>query len=181
MNLSNHNQVIIKCLFILNTVFTVLACLGLYLTDLSICVCVCKCSHVWWGFLIFVSFCVWKVFPNARGWTFLSERWKQLGPGFTKPKGWYHGSYRMVFGLGLMDFSFVFMNQLFLDLCVFLLLRLSIRWDVLRVVEIYCTYGRSVLCSWLESPGFFFLQDLVKMISHEHTWVCFWSCLEMKT
>ena len=47
MNLSNHNQVIIKCLFILNTVFTVLACLGLYLTDLSICVCVCKCSHVW--------------------------------------------------------------------------------------------------------------------------------------
>ena len=35
------------------------------------------------------------------------------------PKGWYHGSYRLVSGLGLMDFSFVFMNQIFLDLCVF--------------------------------------------------------------
>ena len=110
-------------------------------------VCMCKCSHVCCGFLIVSVFA--KVFPNARGWTFPSERWKQLG---SKGPGWRSWLRRWMFH----DFlcSWIRSSWIYEDLCCFVELEHTLRWDVLRYT-VHMGVGRSLLCSWLEFPGSF--------------------------
>ena len=180
MNLYSHNQVITEFLFILNTADYCI-CNGWLLHSWPLLawfeyVCMCKCSHVCCGFLIVSVFA--KVFPNARGWTFPSERWKQLGS-----KGWYDGPQDGGVGLGDGCLMFICVHES--DLLGFMkiyvvLLSLSIRyvemsWDILYIWELG---GLCCVVGWNFQVLF---QDLVKFIFHERTWVCFWSCLETKT
>lgn len=118
-------------------------------------VCMCKCSHVCCGFLIVSVFA--KVFPNARGWTFPSERWKQLGS-----KSRYDGPQDG--GVGLGDGCFMIFCVHESDLLGFMkiyvaLLSLSIRyvemsWDILYIWELgglCCVVGWNVRVSFSRS------------------------------
>lgn len=179
MNLYSHNQVITKFLFILNTAddiqwqaFTVLA---------STCL-------IWVCVYVQVFPCVlWLLcegVPKRKGLDIPIREMKATWPQKTHGR-WPMGSKlskwwmepRLAFGLGdgcLMIFVCLHESDLLGFMVIYVvLLSLSIRyvemcWDILYIWEL----GRSVLCSWLESPGSF---------SDERTRVCFRSCLETKT
>lgn len=144
--------------------------LGLYLPDLSMCVCAS------------VPTCV------VASWLFQSLRRcsQTQGAGHSHQRDESNLDPKVQDGgVGLGDGCFMIFCVHESDLLGFMkiyvvLLSLSIRyvemsWDILYIWELG---GLCCVVGWNFQILF---QDLVKIIFHERTWVCFWSCLETKT
>lgn len=174
------NQVITKFLFILNTAdymqwlaFTFLASTCL----IWVCVYVQVFPPVLW---LLDCFSLCEGVPKRKGLDIpireMKATWIQRSIWWTP--GWRSWLRRWTFD----DFlcSWIRSFWMYDDLCCFVELEHTLRWDVLRYT-VHMGVGRSLLCSWVGWNFQVLFQDLVKIIFHERTWVCFWSCLETKT
>ena len=149
------NQVITKFLFILNTAdymqwlaFTFLASICL----IWVCVYVQVFPRVLW---LLDCFSLCEGVPKRKGLDIpireMKATWIQRSIWWTP--GWRSWLRRWMFH----DFlcSWIRSSWIYDDLCSFVELEHTLPWDVLRYT-VNMGVGRSVLCSWLECPGFFF-------------------------